>query len=288
MIPTHISLGKFKIFGVRDGFFHLDGGSMFGVVPKVLWEKAYPADNNNRIKLGLNSLLVDTGQERVLIETGIGPDLKQKLAEYYSVERNPGLVGSLQNLGYQVDDISLVINTHLHFDHCGGNTHKNEAGEFVPTFPKARYVIQKCEWENALHPSAREKPSYHSSYFLPLKEHGLLWLVTGDTTIIPGMEVVQAHGHTACHQCVKIHSEGETLFFLGDMVPTSAHVGLSYIMSYDLFPLETLKNKEHYFEQSIHEDWILAFNHDPEHFFGRVQTKAGKYVFTALSPSELE
>ena len=283
MTIDRISLGKFEIYGLRDGFFFLDGGAMFGVVPKTLWEKKFPADEKNRIKLALNSILIKTAKELILVETGIGGDLDPKFYDYYSVERKPGLVLSLEKLGYQAEDIDLVVNTHLHFDHCGGNTSKNEKGEDAPTFPKARYIIQKGEWEDALHPSERDKASYLEQNFLPLEKYGLLQLVDGNKEISEGVEVIVVPGHTSRHQCLKVSTGGKVFFFLGDLVPTSAHVGLSYIMSYDLFPQQTLENKREYFEQAIEEDWILAFNHDPEHFFGKVKKVNNKYTFEALS-----
>lgn len=279
MTTSRISLGKFEIYGLRDGFFSLDGGAMFGVVPKVLWQRKYPADSENRIKLGLNCLLVVTEEARVLIDTGIGPYLSPQHYNYYSVDRDPDLVSNLQTLGFSVNDIDFVINTHLHFDHCGGNISKNEQGELVPTFPNARYIIQKCEWETGLSPPNRDKPSYLKQLFLPLEAAGSLDLVEGDKEVVKGVEVVLAPGHTAHHQCIKVESEDSTLFFLGDMVPTSAHVSLPYIMSYDLFPMLTFQNKEKYFDQAIAEQWIVAFNHDPELFFGRISKKQSKYYF---------
>lgn len=282
MTIDRISLGQFEIYGLRDGFFFLDGGAMFGIVPKTLWEKKFPADEKNRIKLALNSILIKTAKELILVETGIGGDLDPKFYDYYSVERKPGLVLSLEKLGYQAEDIDLVVNTHLHFDHCGGNTSKNEKGEDAPTFPKARYIIQKGEWEDALHPSERDKASYLEQNFLPLEKYGLLQLVDGNKEISEGVEVIVVPGHTSRHQCLKVSTGGKVFFFLGDLVPTSAHVGLSYIMSYDLSPQQTLENKREYFEQAIEEDWILAFNHDPEHFFGKVKKVNNKYTFEAL------
>lgn len=282
MTTDRISLGKFEIYGLRDGFFFLDGGAMFGVVPKTLWEKKFPADKKNRIKLALNSILIKTAKELILVETGIGGDLDPKFYDYYSVERKPGLVLSLEKLGYQAEDIDLVVNTHLHFDHCGGNTSRNEKGEDAPTFPKARYIIQKGEWEYALHPSERDKASYLEQNFLPLEKHGLLQLVDGNKEISEGVEVIVVPGHTSRHQCLKVSTGGKVFFFLGDLVPTSAHVRLSYIMSYDIFPQQTLENKRKYFEQAIEEDWILAFNHDPEHFFGKVKKVNNKYTFETL------
>jgi glyoxylase-like metal-dependent hydrolase (beta-lactamase superfamily II) len=282
MTLDRITIGSFQVFGLRDGFFWLDGGSMFGVVPKVIWQKIYPSDEENRIRLGLNSILIDTGRERLLVDTGIGPDLKRKLREFYHVERDPGLPDALQKIGYSYTDIDFVINTHLHFDHCGGNTHTNALGDIVPTYPHALYAIQKCEWENGISPVSRDKPSYVSRYFLPLREHGQLELLEGNTEIVPGVEGVLATGHTSCHQCVKVSSQGQTLLFLGDMVPTSGHIKMPYIMSYDLFPQETMENKEKYFQQAIAENWIVAFNHDPELFFARIHQKENKYIFQAL------
>ncbi len=282
MTIDRISLGQFEIYGLRDGFFFLDGGAMFGVVPKTLWEKKFPADEKNRIKLALNSILIKTAKELILVETGIGGDLDPKFYDYYSVGKNPGLVLSLEKLGYQAEDIDLVVNTHLHFDHCGGNTSKNEKGEDAPTFPKARYIIQKGEWEYALHPSERDIASYLEQNFLPLEKYGLLQLVDGNKEISEGVEVIVVPGHTSRHQCLKVSTGGKVFFFLGDLVPTSAHVGLSYIMSYDLSPQQTLENKRKYFDQAIEEDWILAFNHDPEHFFGKVKKVNNKYTFEAL------
>lgn len=277
-----ILLGKFEIQAFRDGFFHLDGGAMFGVVPKVLWEKKCIVDRKNRIRLGMNSMLIDTKKELILVETGMGGEIDPKFIDFYSVERKPGLVPSMQERGYQTEDIGYVINTHLHFDHCGGNTFRNEQGEFVPSFPRAKYIIQKGEWEYALHPSERDKESYSSQNFLPLEKRGCLQLVDGDTEIIQGVEVLLISGHTSRHQCVRIRSEGKVLFYLGDLVPTSAHIGLSYVMSYDLFPLDTIENKKKIFEQAIEEDWILFFTHDPHYFFGKVRKDKNKYRFQAF------
>ena len=282
MTFDRLTLGSFHISGLRDGFFRLDGGAMFGVVPKTLWERIYPADDKNRIRLGLNSLLVQSGDFNLIIDTGIGSHFDSKLSGLYTVDNEPGLIAALEKVGLKPEDIDIVVNTHLHFDHCGGNTIVSEGRDILPAFPRARYIIQKGEWESALRPNARDRASYLEQYFVPLKERGQLQLVEGDTEISEGLEVVLASGHTAHHQCVKIESEGQTLFFLGDMVPTSGHVGLPYIMSYDLFPLETMKNKERFYQQAIEEDWTVAFNHDPEYFFGKITQKNRKYGFQPL------
>jgi glyoxylase-like metal-dependent hydrolase (beta-lactamase superfamily II) len=285
MTIDRISLGKFTIHGLRDGYFYLDGGSMFGVVPKVLWEKIYTPDDKNRIKMGLNSLLIQTDQVLILVETGIGTGLDKKFSQFYSVEREPGLLGEIKKLGFNPEDIDFVINTHLHFDHCGGNTIRNEEGRWIPTFPKARYIVQKGEWEYALEPCYRDKPSYMHNNYIPLEENGCLRLVEGNTQIAEGVEALLVPGHTSHHQCVKISSDEGVVFFLGDMVPMSGHAGLSYIMSYDLYPLETLANKKKYFEYAMEEDWIVAFVHDSQIFFGRISKKDNKYSVIALDDS---
>jgi glyoxylase-like metal-dependent hydrolase (beta-lactamase superfamily II) len=274
-----LQLGHFRIHGLRDGYFHLDGGAMFGVVPRMLWRRFYKPDEDNLIRLGLNSLVIETGREIVLVETGTGDHIPKKQAAYYRLERNPGLIGSLDRLGFKPEDIDYVINTHLHFDHCGGNTRIDDRGGVVPSYPRARYIIQKGEYETGLNPGYRDKPSYMDMHFKPLADHGVLELVEGDTTVIEGIEVILTPGHTASHQVVKISSQGRSVCYLGDLVPTTAHAGMSYIMSYDMYPAETMTSKEMIFGQGIPGDWIFAFNHDPDHYFARIiQNPKGKYI----------
>lgn len=282
MTSDRLRLGDYDIYGLRDGFFYLDGGAMFGVVPKTLWEKKCPADAQNRIRLALNSLLIKTPAALVLVETGIGSKLDRKFHDIYCVEQDPGLLGSLARLGFAPEEIDFVINTHLHFDHCGGNTIRDEKGAVVPAFPRARYIIQKGEWEWAMNPHEREKGSYQAENFRPLADFGLLRLVDGDAPVTEGVEVMLAPGHTARHQCVKVISGGKTLVYLGDLVPTSAHIGLAYGMSYDLHPLENLENKRKLYSQAVAEDWILAFVHDPVRYFGRVGKVNQKFEFRPL------
>lgn len=282
MSSHRISLGRFHIWGLRDGLFSLDGGAMFGVVPKVIWEKLIPSDSSNRIQLGLNSILIHTGGKKILVDTGIGDNLPKKYAKFYSPDRNSGLSGELNKHGIKAEEIDFVINTHLHFDHCGGNTYRDKSGLFHPAFPNAQYVIQKNEWDNANNPQGRDKPSYIDFLFTPLKRENQLHLVDGKQEICPGVKVHPALGHTTGHQIVEAESEGHSLFFLGDLIPTAFHVHLPYIMSYDLYPVETFESKELFLQQAAENKWIAALNHDPNHFFGRIAKQDGKYIFEPI------
>jgi len=282
MSRGEITLGGLRVQGLRDGFFSLDGGAMFGVVPKSLWTLKFRADDRNRITLGLNSFLVRGEGRTILIETGIGDRLTDRLSELYGLSREEGLVAALARAGVRPEDVDVVVNTHLHFDHCGGNTRLNDEGRIVPVYPRAEHIVQKREWEDALHPNERDKGSYLADNFVPLERAGLLRLVDGETQVAPGVTVVPAPGHTLGHQAVKIESGGRTLFVMGDMVPTAAHVRTSYVMSYDLFPLETMRHKKKFYEEGSAGGWVYGFIHDPEHFFGRVEKKEGKYEFQPL------
>ncbi|MFQ6082445.1 MAG: MBL fold metallo-hydrolase [Candidatus Aminicenantia bacterium] len=277
-----IRVGQFEVYGLTDGTFLLDGGAMFGIVPKVLWEKKMPADKRNRILLSLNSILINTGKELILVETGMGGKLDPKNLEIYGVNRKPDLIQSLAKINFTQQEIDFVINTHLHFDHCGGNTSWAQDGQIKPTFPQAKYIIQRGEWEHALQPNERDRASYLKENFLPLKGYNKLELIEGDAEIVPGVETILVPGHTKYHQCVKVSSEGKILFFLGDLAPTTSHINLPYIMSYDLYPLETLENKKKIFRQAIEENWILTFNHDPNYFFGKIKIEEKKYKFIPL------
>jgi len=257
-------VGKFKVYPALDGFFRLDGGAMFGVVPKVIWEKTNPSDKNNRILLTLRTCLIDTGKELVLIDTGIGHKFQGKFEDIYQVKKEIYLEKSLKELGYKPEDITIVINTHLHFDHCGGNTSLDANGKIVPTFPNAKYYIQKAEWEAGNNPDDRSQASYLKENFLPIQTAGLLHLVDDDKKIIDGIKVIKTVGHTYGHQVILVTSEGKSLIYWGDLIPTASHLSLPYLMSYDLFPLQTMEQKEKLLARALKENWVSFFEHDPK------------------------
>ncbi len=259
-----MKLGKFEIYPVLDGLFRLDGGAMFGVIPKTLWQKTNPPDNNNRILLALRCCLIKTPHQIILIDTGIGDKYEGKFEDIYQVKKDIYLEKSLNDIGFKPKDIDIVINTHLHFDHCGGNTKIDDNGKTVPRFPNAQYYIQKAEWELAINPDRRSKASYLQENFIPLKEAGVLHLVDGDRKITDDIEVIITSAHTTGHQVVLIKSEDKKLIYWGDLIPTTSHLNLPYLMSYDLFPLQTMEMKEKLLSRAIQENWVSFFEHDPK------------------------
>ena len=268
--------GDFELDLVSDGTFWLDGGAMFGVVPKVFWERKFPPDQTNRIKLGLNCLLVRGNGKTILIDTGCGFKYSSKELEIYGIAHERTVFDDLARLEVAPADIDLVINTHLHFDHCGGNTVCTDEG-VVPAFSNATYVVQRQEFEDASHPSERTQASYLEQNWIPLVDRGQLELLEGNHTICEGIECIPTPGHTLGHQSVRIQSGGETLFFLGDLCPTSAHVPLPWIMSYDLYPATTLETRKEVYRQAVREGWTLFFEHDPGDLLGRLIEKDGNY-----------
>lgn len=281
-----MKIGDYELTYISDGTFLLDGGAMFGVVPKALWQKKAPADEKNRITLGLNSLLLIKNKTVILLETGLGEFENQKFQEIYEVKRGKNLLERIEELGLELEDVTYVINTHLHFDHCGWNTSRKD-GIFKPTFPKAKYFIQRKEWESALNPDERSSASYIRERLIPIKEKGNLELINGDLEVEEGIKIMHVPGHTRGHQCVLIEGNGKKLFFPGDLIPTSAHFPLPYIMAYDLFPLETLENKKKILECAEKEGWIFALYHDPKYVFGKAGIYEGKWVFVPLEGDEI-
>ncbi|MFQ5991205.1 MAG: MBL fold metallo-hydrolase, partial [Nitrospiraceae bacterium] len=277
-----MKLGAFDIAPVTDGRFRLDGGAMFGVVPKALWERCCPADDHNRIQLGLNCLLIRAHGKNILVDTGLGNKWDAKLQDMFAIDRRPPLHESLERQGLSSDDIHIVINTHLHFDHAGGNTVKQN-GALRPTFPNAAYFVQRGEYDDAVNANERTKASYRRENLEPIQDCRRWEFVEGDTTLLPGISVVVTHGHTQHHQGVKVESEGKVAFFLGDLIPTASHLPLPYIMGYDLFPLQTLETKRWVLDLAFEEGWLLIFEHDPKVSMGYVKKDAeGKYFLEAV------
>ncbi len=266
-----MKLGQFEIFPVSDGQFRLDGGAMFGVVPKVLWTQCCEADELNRIPLSLTCLFIQGQGKRLLVDTGLGDKHDAKFSQMFAIDRRPALTESLQQLGFGVEDIHMVINTHLHFDHAGGNTTHDPDGGIAPTFPKAQYFVQRGEFEDAVRANERTKASYRKENFTPLAHINRWEFLDGDSALLPGVSVMVTEGHTRWHQAVKIESEGQVALFLGDLIPTVSHLPLPYVMGYDLYPLQTVEAKRRVLHQACEEGWLLIFEHDPKVRMGYVK-----------------
>jgi glyoxylase-like metal-dependent hydrolase (beta-lactamase superfamily II) len=275
-----ISLGDVRVHLLHDGSFALDGGAMFGVVPRVIWEKTDPADEKNRVTLALNVALVETAGKRVLVDTGIGDKWSDKDRSIYRIDRGTTLLASLRALGLSPEDIDVVINTHLHFDHSGGNTQLVD-GRVVPTFPKARYVVQLGEWEDATHPTERNRASYLEPNFVPIAEARQLETVQGQAEVAPGVHVVPVGGHTAYHQMVIVEGGRQALVIPTDLVPTASHLPLPYIMGYDLFPVGTLEAKRRVLKDAAERGSTLLFYHDPRTPLGKIRLEKDRYVLRA-------
>jgi glyoxylase-like metal-dependent hydrolase (beta-lactamase superfamily II) len=255
-----ITIGDFELTSLSDGIYHLDGGGFFGVVPKPLWSKRIPSDENNRVPTGLNSVLIRADDKNILIETGIGNKLPYKMAQIYGQPAK--LLDSLSSAGLAPDDIDIVINTHLHFDHCGWNTIRRN-GAIAATFPKAKYYVQEGEWRHA-HQNQRDAVSYTTDNYDSLVASGQMELLRGDREIVPGISVQVFPGHTRDMQAVIIRGGGKTACYISDLIPTSAHVELNWVMAFDLYPLETIESRRLYYSRAIPERWLTMFTHDPE------------------------
>ena len=253
-----ITLGDFELTAVSDGIYHLDGGGMFGVVPKSLWERKVKPDASNLVPLGLNSVVVRTGSQTVLIETGVGNKLWERMVRIYGQPAE--LLQQLSAAGIAPEDVDVVINTHLHFDHCGWNTVR-QGDKVIATFPKAKYYVQEGEWKHA-HENQRDGVSYITENYDPLVKSGQMTLLRGDTEIVPGVSVRVYPGHTRDMQAVLVQSGGQTACYISDLIPTSAHLDLNWVMSYDLYPIETIESRKRYYAQAVPEKWLTMFTHD--------------------------
>jgi glyoxylase-like metal-dependent hydrolase (beta-lactamase superfamily II) len=258
-----MKFGKFEIHPILTGHFALDGGAMFGVVPKVLWEKTNPADKQNRITLAMRSLLIISDDRKILVDTGAGNKNNDKFNSIYGIQNADGWFNSaLKRFNILPDDITDVILTHLHFDHCGGST-KIAEGEVIPTFANAKYYIQREHFEWALKASDKDRASFLKDDFMPLKNFSQLILLEGEIELFDGLEILTSNGHTPKQQHVKLCSEEKKLFYTADMIPTSSHIPYPYVMGYDLYPVTTIEEKKKILPQAYEENWILFFEHDP-------------------------
>jgi glyoxylase-like metal-dependent hydrolase (beta-lactamase superfamily II) len=306
-----LTLGDFELTAFSDGTYPLDGGALFGVIPKVMWSRRVTANANNHVTVGLNSLLVRTGKHNVLIETGIGNKLSERMIKFYGQPAK--LLDNLAAAGVAPEDIDIVINSHLHFDHCGWNTIRDKNGKIVPTFPRAKYYAPEGEWQYSRHPSERDLISYISDNYDPLVKSGQMTLLKGGEEIVPGISVKTFPGHTASMQAIIIrgcHPEAarssppknlsespraiaerdrnqardghpHTACYISDLIPTVAHIDIAWGMSFDLYPLQTVESKKLYYSQSIPEKWLTVFTHDPETPWAYVEKDTqGKLVAT--------
>jgi glyoxylase-like metal-dependent hydrolase (beta-lactamase superfamily II) len=268
------SLGDFELAVFSDGTYFLDGGAFFGVVPKTMWSKKVTANEQNQVVAGLNSLLIRTGKHNVLVETGIGNKMPDRLVRIFGQPAK--LLDNLGAGGVAPEDIDVVINTHLHFDHCGWNTVcKN--GQIVPTFPKARYYVQEGEWQHGRRQHERDAISYMSDNYDPLIRTGQMHLLHGDQEIVPGVYVKIFPGHTANMQAVVVKSGGKTACYISDLIATTAHVDVTWVMAFDLFPLQTIESRKSYYAKAVPEQWLTVFTHDPNTPWAYVENgEAGK------------
>ena len=268
-------LGDLELLTLSDGTFRLDGGAMFGVVPKPLWEKRAPADARNRISLGLRPLLVRTAERRILIDAGIGGKMSDKETDIYAIDRSSNLDHALAAHGLTPADIDDVVATHLHFDHAGGFTRLID-GVIRPSFPRATYHVRRAEWDDATHPHERNRASYMADNFVPLEGAGVLRFIEDDGEVLPGLSVWRTGGHTMHHQLVRLESGGRTAVYVADLMPTTAHVDPAWVMGYDLYPMDTFQYKKRFVREAIDREYVIFFEHDPAIAAGIIREKNGR------------
>jgi glyoxylase-like metal-dependent hydrolase (beta-lactamase superfamily II) len=287
------TLGRFRIHALQAGGQKLDGGAMFGVVPKPLWQKRIAPDERNRIPLGMRCLLIEHDIGLVLIDTGAGNKENEKFHDIYGLENSgalndegvarTNLEDAIVAAGHRVSDVKLVINTHLHFDHAGGDTYIDSAGVVRASFPNAKYVVQKGEHHWAMHTNERTAASYFARNWEPIREAGKFDLIDGEREIVPGISVIMTPGHVPFHQSVLIDGGSEIACFLGDVCPTSAHLPLPWIMGYDVEPLVTMESKRTLLSRAEAEKWLLIFEHDPAVAWGTVRNDGKNFGLVQLS-----
>jgi glyoxylase-like metal-dependent hydrolase (beta-lactamase superfamily II) len=275
--------GDYRVEVVSDCEFRLDGGAMFGVVPRNLWSRACPPDEQNRIRMNMNCLFIEGNGQRILIDTGIGEKWSDKNQAMYGIDRRRSFAESLRAIaGVAPGDITIVINTHLHFDHAGGNTVSDVSGNASPAFPNARYFVSRSEYEHAEAPSERDRASYLPDNWRPLKDSGQLELKEPEYEVAPGLQMETHAGHNRSMQCARLKQGRETLFGFADLVPMRAHVPLAWIMGFDLYPVETLAAKKKLLPQAARENWTCLFYHDPDQPLGRLVEDEGKFRVAAV------
>lgn len=288
-----MTLGRFRLHAIQAGGQKLDGGAMFGVVPKPLWERRIPADERNRIQLGMRCLLVEHDDGLVLVDTGLGNKESEKFSAIYGVNNSAAggrtwLEASLQSLGHRPDDVRLVINTHLHFDHAGGNTWVDEGGAVRPTFPNARYVVQRGELDYATHTNERTAASYFPHNWDAIVAAGQVDLIEGEREIVSGVRVMASAGHVPFHQSVVVDGgNGQVACFLADVCPTASHLPLPWIMGYDVEPLVTLESKRRLLARAAADRWLLIFEHDATHAWGYAAHDGKSYQLEAFRADEV-
>lgn len=278
-----MQIGDYKISAVQTGLFRLDGGAMFGVVPKNLWKRTNPADDENRIDMCTRAMLLDSGKRKILVDTGIGYKLAEKVNKIYAVDFSKyTLESSLKELNLSKEDITDVILTHLHFDHAGGSTYYNEDKELLPSFPNATYHVQRKQYEWALNPTERDRASFFPENYKPLEDRKVLNLIDGEYKFDPSITLLPVNGHTSHMQLIKVSDEKETLLYLADLIPTAGHIPAPYIMGYDLFPLTTLEEKHKYLKEISDNKWTVFFEHDPFNEFGKIEAGEKGYRLKSL------
>jgi glyoxylase-like metal-dependent hydrolase (beta-lactamase superfamily II) len=317
---SSLTLGDFELTVVSDGTYPLDGGAFFGVVPKIMWSRKVLADERNYVQAGLNSLLIRTGKQTVLVETGMGNKLSERMVKFYGQPAK--LLANLAALGVAPDDIDIVINTHLHFDHCGWNTLRGKDGKIFPTFPRAKYYAPEGEWQYARRPSERDAISYIPENYDPLVQSGQMRLLKGGEEIVPGISVKTFPGHTAHMQAVIVNGhptnsasrkgaasavpigtgfekaglpaappaaqkengalapEGEIACYISDLIATTAHIDITWGMSFDLYPLQVIESRKEYYAKAIPEKWLTVFTHDPKTPWAYVERDEGGKMMT--------
>lgn len=291
MSLSKTTFGKFELFTIETGDFTLDGGAMFGVVPKSLWSRRIQPDEKNQIPMTMRCLLIKSNQtgKLYLIDDGAGTKFDEKMKKIYQLDYSTkNLLGSLEAHGFKPEDVTDLIFTHLHFDHCGGTTYYDEHRNLKETFPTANYHVHKDQWETATHPNAREVSSFFPENINPIKESGRLSLVEDDFEFEPGLSFFRADGHTSGQMLPKINAENRTLVFAADLIPTQHHLPLPYVMGYDMRAEQTLIEKKAFLDEAISNDWLLFLEHDAHQEVIRVGVDNGKYaVAEQLSLSEI-